>query len=113
MRGDWRERQVCSRFWSERRFERKSDNHKNEGKWRRGAKRGGKGVDLHAELARAAADVRLRCNLGRAGAALAALEGADEGELPQPTYELWAHNRLKVAASAFVHSVLQNSSWDK
>jgi hypothetical protein len=43
---------------------------------------------LQAELARAAAEFDVGGDLGRSGAAFSALEGADQGQLPEPTHQL-------------------------
>jgi hypothetical protein len=56
---------------------------RGEGWWPTGG-----GVYLHTDFARAAAEVGLCSYLGHASAALTALEGADEGQLPQPPYQL-------------------------
>ncbi len=48
--------------------------------------------NLHPELARAAAVVGVSGDLGRAEAALATLEGPDQGQLPQSAHQLRVRN---------------------
>ncbi len=60
--------------------------------------------DLQAELARAAAEVDVGGDLGRSGSAFSALEGADQGQLPEPTHQ------LRGPRNFYSHSHSQNLS---
>jgi hypothetical protein len=51
------------------------------------------GQNLHSEFARAAAVVGFSGDLGRAEAALATLEGTNQGQLPQPAHQLRVRNK--------------------